>query len=127
MKFETILQDEIANELSELRKMELGSDEYRGTVDGVAKLMDKAIELERIDAELQEKIEARQEENDFKLKQQSDDNKDRIVRNVIAVAGIIIPTAVTIWGTIKSIEFEKEGTITTIMGRGFISKLIPKK
>ena len=127
MKFEYMLQDEIANELEELRKMDLGSDEYRGAVDGVAKLMDRAIELERMDAELQEKIEARQEENDFKLKQLGDENKDRFVRNAISVASIIIPTAVTIWGTIKSIEFEKEGTITTIMGRGFISKLIPKK
>lgn len=127
MKFEYMLQDEIANELEELRKMDLGSDEYRGAVDGVAKLMDRAIELERMDAELQEKIEARQEENDFKLKQLGDENKDRFVRNAIAVVSIVVPTAVTIWGTIKSIEFEKEGTITTIMGRGFISKLIPKK
>lgn len=127
MKFEVILHDEIANELNSLSKMELGSDEYRGTVDGVSKLMDKAIELERIDAELQDKIEARSEENDFNLKQLGEERKDRFARNAIALAGIVVPTAVTIWGTIKSIEFEKEGTITTIMGRGFINKLLPKK
>ena len=43
MRIETKLQQEIANELDELGRMEIGSDQYRGTVDGLAKLMDKAI------------------------------------------------------------------------------------
>jgi hypothetical protein len=127
MKIETRLQQEIANELEELSKMQLGSDEYRGTVDGLTKLMDRAIEIERLDIEMQDKVEARQDENDFRSKQLDDEHKDRFAKNAIAVFGILIPTAVTIWGTIKSIEFEKEGTITTIMGRGFINKLLPKK
>lgn len=127
MRIETKLQEEIANELNELGKMQLGSDEYRGTVDGLAKLMDKAIEIERLDIEFKEKIEARTDENDFREKQLDEERRDRLVKNTIAVASIVVPTIVTIWGTIKSIEFEKEGTITTIMGRGFISKLLPKK
>ena len=127
MRIETKLHEEIANELDELSKMQLGSDEYKSTVDGLAKLMDKAIEIDRIDIENREKVEARQDENDFRTKQMNEERKDRIVKNAIAVAGILIPTAVTIWGTIKSIEFEKEGTITTIVGRGFINKLLPKK
>lgn len=127
MKIETRLQEEIANELDEVGKMTLGSDEYRCTVDGLSKLMDKAIEMERINIERRDKVEAREEENDFRMKQMDEERKDRLARNWIAVLGIAIPTAVTIWGTIKSIEFEKEGTITTIMGRGFINKLLPKK
>lgn len=127
MRIETKLHEEIAKELDELGKMALGTDEYRGTVDGLAKLMDKAIEIERLDVDSQDKAETREAENDFRMKQADDERKDRFVKNCIAVAGIIIPTAVTIWGTIKTIEFEKEGTITTIMGRGFITKLLPKK
>ena len=127
MRIETKLQEEIASELEELSKMQVGTDEYKSTVDGLTKLMDRAIEIERIDIESQDKVDARQEENDFKLKQMEDERKDRIVKNAISVAGIVIPTVVTIWGTLKSIEFEKTGTITTIMGRGFISKLLPKK
>ena len=127
MRIETKLHEEIAKELDELGRMSLGTDEYRGTVDGLAKLMDKAIEIERLDVESQDKAETREAENDFRMKQADDERKDRFVKNCIAVAGIIIPTAVTIWGTIKTIEFEKEGTITTIMGRGFITKLLPKK
>ena len=127
MRIETKLQEEIANELDEVGKMTLGSDEYRCTVDGLAKLMDKAIELERINIERRDKVEVREEESDFRAKQMAEERKDRQIKNWIALLGIAIPTAVTIWGTIKSIEFEKEGTITTIMGRGFINKLLPKK
>ena len=56
-----------------------------------------------------------------------DERKDRLVRNGITIASIVIPTAVTIWGTLKSFKFEETGTVTTTIGRGFINKLIPKK
>lgn len=127
MRIETKLHEEIAKELEELGKMQLGTEEYKGTVDGVSKLMDRAIEIERLDIETQDKADARHTDEDLKLKQMRDENKDRIVKNCISVLSFVVPTVVTIWGTIKSIEFEKEGTITTIMGRGFINKLLPKK
>lgn len=127
MKIETLLHDEIKSELEELKKIELGSEKYKVTVDGLTKLVDKAIEMDKLNIEVQEKVESRENDNDLKLKQMEEERKDRFVRNGIAVAGIVIPTIVTIWGTIKTIEFEKEGTITTIMGRGFINKLLPKK
>lgn len=123
MSIQTLLNEEIKNEFNDLKKMELGSETYKVTVDGLTKLVDRAIELKKIDVEQSENYENRQ----IELSKIEDDRKDRFVRNVLTGAGIIIPTAVTIWGTIKSINFEKEGTITTIMGRGFIQKLLPKK
>ena len=123
MGIRTLLNEEIKNEFNDLKKMELGSETYKTTVDGLTKLVDRAIELERIDVEQKENYENRQVE----LSKIEDDRKDQFVRNILTGAGIIIPTVVTIWGTIKSINFEKEGTITTIMGRGFIQKLLPKK
>ena len=56
-----------------------------------------------------------------------EDRKDRRFKNGIALGGIVLPLAVTIWGTLKTLKFEEEGTVTTMMGRGFINKLIPKK
>ena len=123
MSIQTLLNEEIKNEFEDLKKMELGSETYKTTVDGLTKLVDRAIELEKIDAEQNEAYENRQVE----LSKIEDDRKDRWVRNILTGAGIVIPTAVTVWGTIKSINFEKEGTITTIIGRGFIQKLLPKK
>lgn len=63
----------------------------------------------------------------LKLKQMEEDRTDRWIKNGIAIVGIILPIGLSVWGTFKSFEFEKEGTITTIMGRGYINKLIPKK
>ena len=127
MNIEEMMRMEIKSELEALNDIELGSDEYKTTVDGVTKLIDRAIEMERLGIESQEKVEAREIEADLKLKEMAEERRDRFIKNLISFMGIAVPTAVTIWGTVKSIEFEKEGTITTIMGRGFISKLLPKK
>lgn len=127
MNIRNVLNDEIQDEFKNLRKMELGSDTYKVTVDGLTKLVDKAIELEKLDADMDEKAESRENEIELKRKQMQIDKKDQIVKNGIAIAGIIVPTVITIWGTLKSFKFEETGTVTTIMGRGFIQKLLPKK
>ncbi len=126
-KLETLLNEEIQDEFEELGKLDVGSDKYRATVDGLTKLCDRAIELEKFKTEHEFKREQQAAEDDLKIEQLNDEKKDRLIKNSLTAAGIIIPTAVTIWGTIKSIKFEETGTITTIMGRGFIQKLLPKK
>ena len=127
MKVETILHDEILNEFEELKKLEVGSDGYRAAVDGISKLLDRAIEYDKLDAECNERSLNRGFEEDYKLQLAEDEKRDRRIKNGITIAGIVIPSVITIWGTIKSLNFEKEGTVTTIMGRGFINKLLPKK
>lgn len=47
-KLETLLNEEIKDEFSEVSKLEVGSDKYKVAVDGLAKLCDRAIELEKI-------------------------------------------------------------------------------
>ena len=113
---ETLLHEEIQDGFDALSRMERGTEIHKTTVDEVAKLFDKAIEIEKIEIEAKDKAKAREE-----------DRKDRRVKNGIAVGGIVLPLAVTIWGTFKTLKFEEEGTVTTIMGRRFINKLIPKK
>lgn len=127
MEIEELLDEEIQQEFSTLKKMGMGTEEYKTSVDGLTKLLDRAIEMKKIDIEEDDRIETREFENDLKLKQMKDDKIDRWVKNGLTVLGIAVPTAVTIWGTLKSFKFEEEGTITTIMGRGFINKLLPKK
>ena len=127
MKIETLLHEEIQDEFKNLKEMELGTEEYKTTVDGLAKLVDRAIEIDKLNIDAQDKIDSREIEVDLKQQQINDEKQDRKIRNAIAIAGIVIPTIVTVWGTFKSLKFEKEGTVTTIMGRGFIQKLLPKK
>lgn len=121
------LYDEINAEFEDLSKMALGTEEYKVTVDGLIKLMDRAIDMKKFDTEYAERIENQKMDNSLKQKQMDEERKDRLIKNGISIAGIVIPSLITIWGTVKSMEFEKEGTITTIIGRGFINKLIPKK
>lgn len=123
----TLWSEEIRNELEELKRMEVGSDQHKAAVDAITKLMDREIEMSKLDIEQKDRITAMENDNYYKEVQMVDEKKDRFVRNALTAAGIIIPSLITIWGTKKSIEFEKEGTFTTIMGRGFIQKLLPKK
>ena len=127
MNNKTLLDEEIRRELEKLEKMEVGTDEYKATVDTITKLIDRANEMERIEIDKKDKNATRDVENGLRLMEIKEKRTDRWISSVLAAAGIIIPTIVTIWGTKASFEFEKEGTVTTMMGRGFINKLLPKK
>ena len=123
MKIKETLYKEIEDELQALNEIEVGTDEYKSSVDGVTKLLDRAIEIEKHEAEMKE----REAERIAKNIQVAEEQKDRVVKNYISAGGIVLPLLVTIWGTLKSFKFEQDGTVTTIMGRGFINKLLPKK
>ena len=127
MNLEKKLHDEIGREIAILEGMEEGTESYKALVDGVTKLTDRAIAIDRFNAEVEENAATQKFENELKLKQMKEEKIDRIVKNCLTAAGIILPIGITVWGTKASFEFEKEGTVTTIMGRGFINKLLPKK
>ncbi len=119
-----MLDEEIRREFEKLNEMVPGSDEYKATVDGLTKLMDRAIEIEKFDIEVDEKVESRENETELKLKQMQEDKKDRLIKNIMMGtkdAAIII---ITVWGTVASINFEREGTITTSAGRKHLNKLL---
>ena len=116
MTIENLIMEEINKLNGELEYLEVGSKEYESKVKRLDSLMDKAIEMGKFNIEREDK-----------MVQMDEEKKDRIVKNILNGLGIVLPLGVTIWGTVKSIKFEQEGTITTIMGRGFINKLLPKK
>lgn len=126
MSIESMLYTEIEAEFEKLSTMEPGSEKYRTTVDGLAKLMDKAIEIEKVDIDCKDKTAARESEQTLKEQQMREDRRDRIVKNVIGAASVVLPLVVTIWGTAVSLKFEETGTITTHSGRNFIQRLFRK-
>lgn len=139
-----LLDEEIQSELEKLGGLKMGSEEYKTTVDGITKLLDRVIDVEKLErdatakngdreierskvnGELSEKAKSREIE-EKKLEQIANEKNDQIFKNAIAIAGIVVPSLITIWGTFKTLKFEETGTVTTIMGRGFVNKLIPKK
>ena len=126
MNIDTKLEMEIDRELEALAGMEVGSEPYKATVDETCKLLDRAIELERLEQEWEDKTITRKTEEEFKNRQLKEEKIDRWIRNGLTVTGIVVPTLLTVWGTVVSLNFEKEGTVTTGIGRGFINKLLPK-
>lgn len=140
-----LLEDEISAEFNTLTNMELGSEPYKTAVDQLTKLMDRSISLEKLDNESDDKVKDRESDMNYKTEQlandkeyrdsdialrkeqMDNDKRDRLIVNIITAAGIIIPSFITVWGTYKTLKFEEQGTVTTIMGRGFINKLLPKK
>jgi hypothetical protein len=116
MRIDELLDEDIVSEMDKLRTTPYDAKEYEAVADTVVKLMDRKIEMEKV-----------KNEQLFREKQLKEDKKDRLIKNIIGGAGVVLPLIVTIWGTKVSLKFEEEGTFTTIMGKGFINKLLPKK
>lgn len=113
MSMTTKLSVEIEDKLDELANLDVSTKEYSAAVDNVTKLMDRAIEIE--------KLESSGTQNE---KQMKEERKSRLVKNCIDVGSIVLPIAVTIWGARASFKFEETGTITTSVGRKFMDKII---
>lgn len=121
------LDEEIESDFTKLSTMKAGSEERKLTIDELTKLMDRKIEIIRIENEREDRAAAREAEQLMKKQQLDDENKDRLTRNIISAVGIVLPVVVTIWGTRVCLKFEETGTVTTQMGRGFLQRLFPKK
>ena len=127
MDVKDLLTNEIEKLIKSLEGMEVDSDEYKATSDVIVKLTGKLNEMDQINYEYWDKKESREKDSELKLKQLNSEKRDRIVKNLLTAVSILGGFALTVWGTKASFEFEKEGSITTIMGRGFINNLFPKK
>ena len=127
MDVKDLLTNEIEKLIKSLEGMEVDSDEYKATSDAIVKLTGKLNEMDQINYEYWDKKESREKDSELKLKQLNSEKRDRIVKNVLTAVSILGGFVLTVWGTKASFEFENEGSITTIMGRGFINNLFPKK
>lgn len=126
MRIDAMLSEEIKSELEELKTIEVGSDKYKTAVDGITKLTDRVIEMDKNESDFQERVDSRVAENELKEKQLIEDRKDRRMKNGISIGSLFVTSAVTVWGTLKVLKFEEVGTITTIVGRNVIGKLFKK-
>lgn len=127
MSIKHVLDEEIRSELENLGKESIGSDEYKSNVDGVTKLLDRKIELEKLEIESKEKIESRNAEIELKLQQMKDERKDRLIRNGITVGTFVGSCLVYGLAFIASTNFEREGTFTTEGGRSSLRNLLKVK
>ena len=116
MNMQTVLEVEIEEKFNSLASMDPGSTEYTNAVDSLTKLIDKTIEIE--------KLNTTEEQNKTQL---VEERKSRLVKNCIDIGSIVLPLIVTIWGTKATFKFEETGSITTSVGRKFIDKIVSWK
>ena len=128
MSIKNELTEEFNDEVKGLRGLQLSSDEYKATVDGVTKLADRIIEIEKIEKDAKSK-EVERESNDYlKMKQMEDDKKDRWARNSIEfvkVGGGLLAACVAF---VLSMKFEEDGKLfSTEGGRSALRQLLKFK
>lgn len=123
MKIETMLHDGIEDGFNELKKIQVGTEEYKSTVDGLTKLLDRAIEIDKINSEIQNNTKNRQSETNIELEKIENDRKDRIIKNCLTAASIVCTAGITVWGSLKSWKFEETGVVTSGPGREFMKRI----
>ena len=124
MSIQRLLREEIESEFKELSKIAPGGEDYKVAVDGITKLMDRAIEIEKNEIDRQDRMKQMEDENEFKTRQMEDEKKDRFIKNLLTGVGTIGGLVVTIWGAKKAWKFEETGTVASPVGRAFINKLL---
>lgn len=123
MNIQSMLITEVMDKIEKLKQMDVDSDSYKAGVDSVMKIIDRLIEMDKFEDERTTK----RKEYDLKCSQSKDEKIDHFINYGLNFLGIVIPAGVTIWGALKSWEFEREGVVTSALGRLFINKLGPKK
>lgn len=112
MSMTTKLYVEIEEKLDKVNELDPTTKEYATAVDSVTKLVDRAIEIE--------KLEASEIQNEKQIKEE---RKSRLIKNLIDIGGIVLPLAVTLWGVKASLYFEDSNTVTTTVGRKFMDRM----
>lgn len=124
MSFKRILDEEITNELNELKKISVGTEEHKASVDALTKLMDRKIELEKLEVESKTQDLNRDVETNLRLQQMESEKRDRLVKNVLTGVSTVGGLLCAGLAFVASINFEKEGTLTTEGGRSALRQLL---
>lgn len=124
MSVKNDLVKEFESEVKALGKMELGSEEYESVINGVAKLADRIIEIEKSEQEASFKNISHMNENEIKEAQLAAEKRDRIIRNAIEFVKVVGGFGLAAWAFVASMNFEREGTISTEGGRSSLRQML---
>ena len=127
MSIKTPLIEEFHSELEDLKKMEVGTDEYETSVNGVTKLADRIIEIEKQEYENSARAIERQIDAELREQQLADEKQDRIVKNCLTGISIVGGLGVAFVVSVMSMNFERESTFTTEAGKGAVRQLLKFK
>lgn len=127
MGVKRLLVEEFENELKELEKTELGTEQHKVMVDSVTKLADRIIEIDKHEQEAYDRETARINESSFKAMQLTDEKRDRWIKNGLTAVSTVGGLGLAFAAFVMSMNFEKEGTLTTEGGRTALRHLLKFK
>jgi hypothetical protein len=127
MELKELIQKEVESELKVLSTTDVGSDKYKATVDHIVKLTDKVIDMEKLELESEKASEQLNANSDLKWQEIEANSKDRKTQNRIAIAGLIVNSALIVWGTLKTFKFDNTSTVTSTLGRDILRRFVPRK
>lgn len=107
------LVGEFGVRLEDLAEMEFGTDEYKTGAETVMKYADRIIEIEKLEAE-----------SELKAQQAKDEKRDKLIRNAVEASKVVGGFGLAAWAFVASMNFEKEGTLTTQGGRSALNQLL---
>lgn len=116
MNIKDSLVTEYVSQMKEVHKIKVGGSEYTAAVDGVTKLADRIIEIDKIESENSVKWEQLEKEFELKQIQMKEEKRDRMVRNGIEVAKIVGTSGLTAWAFLIAMHFEQTGHIFSTEG-----------
>jgi ribonucleotide reductase alpha subunit len=124
MNVKELFKTEICEEMSELNKMELGSDEYKATISGVTQLTDRYTKMIEVENE-KLKIENERKRVESEKLKNADEQYARKVKNWIDVATLVISFGVPVSMTIVSLVAEEKGILNiTQPGKKFMDRCL---
>lgn len=116
MSLKTQLTEEFKSQLEEVSKMEVGTEKYKIAVDGVTKLADRIIEIDKIEQDEMLKEASHEDEMVLKAEDLASQKKDRIIRNVIEGVKVAGGFGLAAWAFVASMNFEKDGHLWSTEG-----------
>lgn len=134
--------EEISSGISAIQNVKINTDEYGKAVDNIAVLTEKTIKLKELEVkQMQLEMEKSRHDEELRIermraeaeidKQQAETKSrkwDKWIDRGIKILEIGVPVVTVIWGTHYTFKYESEGYMpTTLLGKGFVNKLLPKK
>lgn len=127
MSVEFALEDEIVDGFLKLNKLEFGSEQYNRGADALCKLVHAAVAVDESERKLKEMVESRQQTHELEERKLKAEKREQILKYTVAVVSLAASVGVTTWGATHSWEFEKQGSVTTLIGKLFMNRLVPNK
>ena len=118
-----MLEEEIKREIQGLSELQAGSKEKADAITNLATLYKLKIDDDKVQLEVEEKL----NNDQLKLEDRAERNKDRYIRLVVEATGIVLPLIFYAVWMKRGFKFEENGTYTSNTFRGLFNRFRPTK